>query len=687
MNDNESLSSRKIAPKGRSQGIAGVAASHSLAASHRIAPKGRSNRIAGMAASHSLAASHEIAPKGRSNRVARTAASHRIAPKGRSYRIARTAASHSTIGGYPGKDSTMKILKIGLAALLLTASTATIADATTDFATLLEEHWEWRLASSPVMASSLGDRRYNDQWKDKSLDAIERRHNESREFLRRVYAIDRKELSEADQLNYELFRRQFQDDVDVHQFRGYLMPFSHQGGVQNLENLTHELRLQTTRDFEDWLARMGKIGEVVEQEIDLAKAGRRADIVAPKVLMQRITTQLAVQVVDSPEESPFYRVFANLPDSIPATDQDRLRASAIETIEETVVPAYKKLERYFNQKYLPASRDSIGQSVLPNGDAWYEHLARSFTTTRMTPDDIHRLGLEEVRRIRGEMETVIAEVEFEGSFQDFLVFLRTDPQFYFDNPDDLYEAYLATCKRIDPELVNLFGVLPRMPYGVKPIPDSIAPDTTTAYYSGPAADGSRAGIYRVNLYKPEVRPKYEIEVLSVHEAMPGHHLQIALQQELGDIPMFRRFMGFTAFVEGWGLYSERLGYDLGLYKDPYSRFGQLTYDMWRAVRLVVDTGIHYKGWTRQQAVDFFKDNAAKTEHDIVNEIDRYIAWPGQALAYKIGQLKILALRERAERQLGDAFDIKAFHDELLGAGALPLDLLEQRMDAWLATQP
>jgi prolyl oligopeptidase len=304
----------------------------------------------------------------------------------------------------------------------------------------------------------------------------------------------------------------------------------------------------------------------------------------------------------------------------------------------------------------------------------------------MTPDEIHRLGLEEVSRIRGEMEQIIQEVEFDGSFADFLVYLRTDPQFYFDNPDDLYDAYLATSKRIDPELVKLFGKLPRMPYGVKPIPESIAPDTTTAYYSRPAADGSRAGIYWVNLYRPEVRPKYEIEVLSVHEAMPGHHLQIALQQELDGMPNFRRFMGFTAFVEGWGLYSERLGYDLGLYQDPYSRFGQLTYDMWRAVRLVVDTGMHYKGWTRQQAIDFFKDNAAKAEYDIVNEIDRYILMPGQALAYKIGQLKILQIRERAAIQLGEDFDIRAFHDELLGAGALPLDLLEQRMDRWLAAQ-
>ena len=580
----------------------------------------------------------------------------------------------------------MKRLNIALLALLFAASSSARADAGTDFAALLTEHWEWQLANSPIMASMIGDRRYNDQWQDQDLDAIQGRYEDTREFLQRAYAIDRAALSEADQLNYELFRRQLQDDVDRHRFRGYLLPFFHRGGVQNLENVTNQLPLVTTGDFEDWLVRVGKINVVVDQEIALAEAGRKAGIMAPRVLMQRIPQQLKLQLVENPVDSPFYRVFANLPDSVPIEDQQRLRAAALETIQKKVLPAYKKLDRYFNGKYLPASRESIGLSALPDGDAWYEHLARSFTTTRMTPDEIHRLGLEEVKRLRGEMQAIIGEVGFEGSFQEFLVFLRSDAQFYFDDPDDLYEAYLATCKRIDPELVNLFGVLPRMPYGVKPVPDSIAADTTTAYYSRPAADGSRAGIYWVNLYKPEVRPKYEIEVLSVHEAMPGHHLQIALQQELGDLPMFRRFLGFTAFVEGWGLYSERLGYDLGLYKDPYSRFGQLTYDMWRAVRLVVDTGIHYKGWTRQQAIDFFKDNAAKTEHDIVNEIDRYIAMPGQALAYKVGQLKILALRERAEMHLGHDFDIRAFHDELLGGGALPLDLLEHRMDKWLAAE-
>ncbi len=580
----------------------------------------------------------------------------------------------------------MRLRELMFGVALAAVSMAAFADADSEFSALLDEHWEWRLSSSPVLASMLGDRRFNREWQDDSPGAIEERHKATRDFLRRAYAIDRSALSVEDQLNHELFRRQLQDDVDAHQFGEFLMPFSSRGGIQTPENLTNQLPLVTIQDYEDWLARIEKLPIVIDQQIKLAEEGRKRGIVAPKILMQRVPDQLATQLVDYANESPLFRVFDNLPETFGAADRERLRAEATDIIDKRVLPAYRKLDRYFRQQYLPASRDSVGLSELPNGNAWYEHLARSFTTTRMTPDEIHRLGLEEVKRIRDEMQGIIAAVEFDGDFQEFLAYLRTDPQFYYDSPEALYDAYLATCKRIDPELVNLFGKLPRMPYGVKPIPDSIAPDTTTAYYTRPAADGSRAGIYWVNLYRPEVRPKYEIEVLSVHEAMPGHHLQIALQQELSDMPNFRRFLGFTAFVEGWGLYSERLGYDIGLYTDPYSRFGQLTYDMWRAVRLVVDTGMHYKGWTRQQAIDFFKDNAAKAEHDIVNEIDRYIGNPGQALAYKIGQLKMLSLRERAENHLGERFDIRAFHDELLGAGALPLDLLELRMDAWLAEQ-
>jgi prolyl oligopeptidase len=399
----------------------------------------------------------------------------------------------------------------------LLVSQAALADAGEDFNALLDEAWEWHLAENPMVASRAGDRRYNTEWRDGSLTAIEQRHLQRRDFLRRVYAIDRAALPEADKLNYELFRRDMQRRVDEHQFKGFLMPFSQRGGVQNLDNQANQLRFETVGDFEDWLARMDKIDTVVDQTIEVANRGIERGFVLPRVLMERIPDQIAVQLVENGEESPFYRTFETLPGSITEKDQERLRETAIKTIEDTVVPAYRKLARYFEKTYLPATRETVGLSSLPNGSAWYEFLARRYTTTVMTPDEIHRTGLEEVKRIRGEMQQIIDELGFEGDFQDFLTFLRTDPQFYYDNPDDLYEAYLATSKRIDPELVKLFGTLPRMPYGVKPIPDAIAPDTTTAYYSRPAADGSRAGIYWVNLYRPEVRPKYEIEVLSVHE--------------------------------------------------------------------------------------------------------------------------------------------------------------------------
>ncbi len=580
----------------------------------------------------------------------------------------------------------MSMIRNTTAILLILIGNSAYPAARDDFAALLEDAWEWQLRENPVMASSLGDRRYNDRWQDSSLESIASRQEMQRAFNARLLAIDSSQLDEMDQLNYELFRRDLMTDIEGFRFRDYLIPINQRGGVQTLDEVAERIRLMTVADFDDWLKRMASIGTVIDQTIALQEEGRKRGYMPPKVLMQRVPDQIAAQLVENAEDSPFYKSFRDFPDTIPGAEQERLRAEAKAIIDDSIVPAYRKFSRYFDDTYLPASRDSIDASSLPDGKAFYEYRTRVYTTTAMTPDEIHRLGLSEVQRIRGEMQLIIDELEFAGSFEDFLAFLRTDPQFYYETPEQLFDAYLAICKRIDPELVKLFGVLPRMPYGLRPIPDNIAPDTTTAYYSRPAADGSRAGYYYVNLYKPEVRPKYEMEVLSVHEAMPGHHLQIALQMELGDMPAFRRYSGFTAFTEGWGLYSESLGYDLGLYKDPYSRFGALTYEMWRAVRLVVDTGMHYKGWTRQQAIDFFKANAAKTELDITNEIDRYIGWPGQALAYKIGQLKILDLRRNAEQTLGDKFDIRAFHDALLGGGALPLEVLETRMHRWLADQ-
>jgi len=555
-----------------------------------------------------------------------------------------------------------------------------------DLATLLSDAWEWQLAENPVFASRLGDRRQNGQWQDLSLDAFERRYEDQRAFLRRLRAIDSAALTADDQLNYDLFRRELENSIDGHQYKDYLMPMSQRGGVQSLESTAETVRLANVEDYEDWLARMAGVKKMIEQTMKLQEQGRKSGYMPPKILMERIPDQIGSQLVEDAENSPFFSAFADMPDAINEVDQERLQQTAKDIIDESIVPAYRRFSRYFNDTYLPASRDSIGASSLPDGEAFYEYRTRSFTTTGMTPDEIHRLGLNEVKRIRGEMQLIIDELEFDGDFADFLHFLRTDPQFYYDTPEELFNGYLAVSKRIDPELVKLFGKLPRIPYGLRPIPDNIAPDTTTAYYNQPAADGSRPGYYYVNLYRPEVRPKYEMEVLSVHEAVPGHHLQIALQMELEETPEFRKYIDFTAFTEGWGLYSESLGYELGLYKDPYSQFGALTYDMWRAVRLVVDTGMHYKGWTRQQAIDFFMDNAAKTETDIVNEIDRYISWPGQALAYKIGQLKMLELRQKCEGALGDDFDIRAFHDEMLGGGALPMEILETRMNRWLAEQ-
>ena len=580
----------------------------------------------------------------------------------------------------------MRTIRLVATALTLLVSIYAHANPGEDFAALLADAWEWQLNENPVMASWLGDRRQNDQWQDLSLEEYARRHEDQRAFLRRLRAIDSSQLTAPDQLNYDLFRRELESSIDGHQYKSYLMPISQRGGVQSIESTAETIRLANVEDYEDWLVRMAGVEDVIEETMELQEQGRKSGYMPPKILMERIPDQIASQLVEDPELSPFFIAFAEMPDAISETDQERLRQMAKEIIDESIVPAYRRFSRYFNDTYLPASRDSIGASSLPNGEAFYEYRARTFTTTQMTPDEIHRLGLNEVKRIRNEMQLVIDELEFDGSFADFLHFLRTDPQFYYDTPEELFEGYLAVSKRIDPELVKLFGKLPRMPYGLRPIPDNIAPDTTTAYYNQPAADGSRPGYYYVNLYRPEVRPKYEMEVLSVHEAVPGHHLQIALQMELEEMPEFRKYIDFTAFTEGWGLYSESLGYEMGLYRDPYSRFGALTYDMWRAVRLVVDTGMHYKGWTRQQAIDFFMDNAAKTEQDIVNEIDRYISWPGQALGYKIGQLKMLELRRKSEMALGDDFDIRAFHDELLGGGALPLEVLETRMNRWLAEQ-
>ncbi len=548
---------------------------------------------------------------------------------------------------------------------------------------LFEQAWEYDLKRNPEMATRLGDPRYNHRWTDYSVTALSENHLAEGQFLVQLSRVNRDLLPDEEKLNFDLFEQAYQQRMEAWTYRTWLMPLNQRGGVQSADQLAAASPFTSLKDYANWIARLRSIGILVQQNIALMRQGIAEGWVQPRIIMERIPAQIEQQLVSDPTSSPFYKPFLEFPDTVSPNDQDRLQQIARKTIVEVVIPAYRDFHNFFVNEYLPACRNTVGAWDLPDGRSFYEFRTRHYTSTELTPDQIHQLGQDEVKRIRSQMQEIIEELQFEGSFSDFLNFLRSDPQFYYEDPQDLYQAYLATSKRIDPELVKLFGKLPRTPYGVRPIPEAIAPDTTTAYYMPPAADGSRAGYYYVNLYRPETRPKYEIEVLTVHEAMPGHHLQIALAQELGEIPKFRRYQGATAFVEGWGLYSESLGAELGLYKDPYSRFGQLTYEMWRAVRLVVDTGIHYRGWSREQAIDFFKENAAKSELDIVNEIDRYIAWPGQALAYKIGEIRIKQLRETASTRLGAAFNVKEFHDVLLSAGALPLDLLEKRMQRWM----
>jgi uncharacterized protein (DUF885 family) len=551
---------------------------------------------------------------------------------------------------------------------------------------LFEDEWEYSLRENPTFASALGDKRYNDRWEDASLENVERQHQHTLEVQKKLAAFDRRKLSAADQINYEMFKRDVENALGDYEFKTYLLPLNQRGGIQTLDTFTRNLTFNVTKDYEDWLARLNAFPTLMDQTIALMREGVKQKVLHPKVIMQRVPAQIDRQMVDSPEKSGYYEPFREMAKSVPAADQERLRAAAREAISNKIIPGYKKLKEFFVNEYLPASFDQVGVWQRPNGDKAYAFYTRQYTTTDLTPDQIHEIGLKEVARIKAEMERVKEQVGFKGSMQEFFSYLRTDPKFFYKTGDELLTSYRARAKRIDPMLVKLFKTLPRLPYGVEPIPDIEAPDTTTAYYNQGSADGTRAGTYYVNLYKPETRPKWEMMALSLHESVPGHHLQISRAMEVGDIPKFRRYGYLSAFGEGWGLYAESLGYDMGLYNDPYDKFGQLTYDMWRAVRLVVDTGMHAKHWSRQQAIDYFMQNAAKTEQDVVNEIDRYIAWPGQALAYKIGQLKIQEMRSIAQNELGNDFDIREFHDVVLGSGAVPLDVLEKNVGQWIASK-
>ncbi len=581
----------------------------------------------------------------------------------------------------------------GVATAMPQSAAPTAADAATPagrLAALYDDIWQRWLREDPTLATSVGDRRYDDRWPDLSPAAVARAAQEDRESLAALETIGPGGLSAADRTTYEVVKLQLERRLSLAPFEPAVYAVSHLGSLQSATSPQSASELQevapfaNVADYEHWIARLRGFGRLVDQVTEELALGVREGRTQPRVLMERVLPQLEAQRVARPEDSPFYAPFKRMPASIGAADRERLGAEGRAAIAGTVLPAMARFTRYFTGTYLPACRDSIGISATPGGAAYYRALIAYHTTTDKSAAQIHAIGLAEVARIHRAMDEVIARVGFKGDFAQFAHMLRTDPRFFYTNGEDLLHGYMVIAKSIDPNLVQLFGRLPRTPYGVRPVPDTSAPNTTTAYYQPLAQDGSRAGYYMVNLYRPEARPRWEMEVLTAHEAVPGHHLQIALQYENATpMPMIRRSADFTAYVEGWALYAEGLGERLGLYTDPYQKFGELTYDMWRAVRLVVDTGIHAQGWTRQQAIDYFMQNAPKSALDVANEVDRYIAWPGQALAYKMGQLEILALRERARAALGDAFDIREFHDVVLGTGAVPLPLLDRTVAEWI----
>ena len=546
--------------------------------------------------------------------------------------------------------------------------------------------WDYDMQQRPEEASEMGDRRWNDRWMDRSPEAYALRDVHNREVLAKLAKIERNGLNKTDQLNYDLFQKRYLDRLEQDKFRWFLMSFNQREGPQTSDDLGNSLRFDTVKDYEDWLARLHALPTALDQFTALLRQGMRERMVHPKVIMERIPAQIDKQIVSDPTQSGFYTPFQRFPKDMSPADQQRLQREARQAVEQQVVPAFTRFKQFFVGEYLPACYDQVGAWQLPQGGPLYAYLIRHYTTTNMTVEDVHQTVLKEVARINREMDRVMLQAGFKGSRDEFFKFLRSDPRFFYKTPDELFQAYKALAKTIDPNLVKVFRTLPREPYGVEAIPAAFAPDTTAAYYRDGAADGSRAGTYFVNLYKPDARPKWEMMALSLHESVPGHHLQIARAHELGEMPSFRRYGEYTVYVEGWGLYAESLGDDMGLYDDPYSKFGQLSYEMWRAVRLVVDTGIHVKHWTRDQAIRYFMENCPKHELDITNEIDRYIAWPGQALAYKIGELKIKELRARAREKLGARFDLKEFHDVVLGSGPVPLDILERNIDDWVATK-
>ena len=552
---------------------------------------------------------------------------------------------------------------------------------------LFDLDWDRGIHESPEFATSIGYPGLDGLWTDMSQEAIDKRKAEVQWPLSVIKVIDRTKLSKADQLNFDIFKRDEEMSLEGNQFPGELLAISQLGGVQqNVPQTIDQMPKNSVAAYENILSRLRGAPQVVDQNIALLKRGLAQGVTTPKITLRAVAGQILDVIPEDPMQSAMLTPFKEFPENIPAADQQRLRDEAVKIYKEQLVPAYDRLYDFFTKEYLPGARKTIGTDALPNGKAWYAYNVRATTTTNMTPEEIHELGLSEAKRIRAEMDKVIADVKFQGSFDDFTKFLRTDPQFYYAKPEDLLAGYRDIAKRIDPELPRLFGTLPQLTYGVRAVPDYSQKSAPTAYYQGGSLKAGRPGWFFANTFNLPSRPKWQMECLTLHEAVPGHHLQISIAQELQGLPEFRKYEGYTAYVEGWALYCETLGDEIGMYKDPYAKFGQLSFEIWRADRLVVDTGMHAMGWTRQQAIDYMKANTGQDDFSATVEVDRYIVWPGQALAYKIGQLKIRELRTYAEHELGDKFDERTFHDAILRNGALPLDVLESQIKDWVGDQ-
>ncbi len=578
--------------------------------------------------------------------------------------------------------------RLGLAALLLGGAPsleARDADAKKRLDTLLADAWEYRLVEDPLLATAVGDHRFDDRLPSVTMADLERRAARSQQLLDRLQAIDPAGLAPADRVNHRMAEIQLRDDLAGHRFGDWRIPLTSDSGFHTeIALLTRQVPLATVRDYESYVARLRAVPTYFEQHVALLREGLRTGFTLPRVVLEGYDVTIRTHITAEPEKSVFWAPFEALPPGFPAPERERLRAAGRAAIADAVLPAYRSFLDFFTREYLPGARTTTAAVDLPGGRAYYEWLVRHYTTLDTTADGVHAIGLREVERIHGEMQEVMRQVGFQGSFAAFLEQLRADPRFYARAPEDLLKQAAWIAKRMDGKLPSLFRRLPRQPYGVEPVPPDLAPKYTGGRYVGAPLDGVTAGTYWVNTYALEVRPLYTLEALTLHEAVPGHHLQIALAKELEGLPAFRRYGYVNAFGEGWGLYAERLGLEAGFYGDPYSNFGRLTYEMWRACRLVVDTGLHARGWSRSRAFELLAANTALSRHEITTEVDRYISWPGQALAYKMGELKIRELRSRAEKALGEAFDVRAFHDAVLGDGAVPLTVLEERIDAFIA---